>query len=63
MTTVNAPLLSALMRQWGQRVDQALTDDLRWTDRPALAAQVSRRGSGHRCDEWGHSRSRQATLA
>jgi hypothetical protein len=34
---VNAPLLSALMRQWGQRVDQALADDLRWTDLAAWA--------------------------
>jgi hypothetical protein len=37
--SVNATLLSALMRQWGQRVDQALADDLRWTD---LAAWVRR---------------------
>jgi hypothetical protein len=30
-------LLSALMRQWGQRVDQALADDLGWTDLAAWA--------------------------
>jgi hypothetical protein len=35
--SINAPLLSALMRQWGQRVDQALADDLRWTDLAAWA--------------------------
>jgi hypothetical protein len=35
--SVNAPLLSALMKQWGQRVDQALADDLRWTDLRAWA--------------------------
>jgi hypothetical protein len=34
---VNAPLLSALMKQWGQRVDQALADELRWTDPAAWA--------------------------
>jgi hypothetical protein len=34
---VNAPLLAALMRQWGQRVSQALGDELYFSDRPAWA--------------------------
>jgi hypothetical protein len=38
--SINAPLLSALMRQWGQRVDQALADDLRWTDLAAWAREA-----------------------
>jgi hypothetical protein len=34
---VNAPLLAALMRQWGDSVGQALSDDLYFTDRPVWA--------------------------
>jgi hypothetical protein len=46
---VNAPLLAALMRQWEQRVSEALGDDLYFTHRPAWARKYPDVAAGMAC--------------